>query len=120
MVEASPPAYPGVENSLEMLEWIWDSQLAAVCGDCPSFEAWRRFPQILIIGVDIDVEAAANGTKLHPILLAGFGMPIGELFDLEALAKHCAQENRWTFFFTSEPLNVSGGVASPPNALAIF
>jgi hypothetical protein len=47
-------------------------------------------------------------------------MPIGELFDMESLAQHCSTAQRWTFFFTSEPLNVTGGVASPPNALAIF
>lgn len=47
-------------------------------------------------------------------------MPIGELFDLEDLAAQCEKAQRWTFFFTSEPLNVAGGVASPPNALTIF
>ena len=57
---------------------------------------------------------------MHEVLLAGWGMPIGELFDLEALAQHCKQIKRWSFFLTSEPVNVPGGVASPPNALAIF
>lgn len=57
---------------------------------------------------------------MHQTLLAGFGMPIGEIFDLEELARYCQGEKRWTFFLTSEPLNVKGGVASPPNALAIF
>ena len=33
-------------------------------------------------------------------------MPIGEFFDLEALAKHCAETGRYTFFFSSWPLNV--------------
>jgi hypothetical protein len=47
-------------------------------------------------------------------------MPIGELFDLEKLAEHCKKENRWSFFLTSEVCNVPGGVASPPNGLAIF
>ncbi len=68
-----------------------------------------------------------------------WGMPIGEFFDLEALAKHAAETGRYTFFFSSWPLNVCvnslldltssakgllthlcssslGGVASPPNA----
>jgi hypothetical protein len=47
-------------------------------------------------------------------------MPIGEIFDLETLAEHCKREGRWSFFFTSEVCNVVGGVASPPNCLAIF
>jgi hypothetical protein len=36
------------------------------------------------------------------------------------LAEECRRLGRWTFFFTSEPLNVIGGIASPPNALAIL
>jgi hypothetical protein len=57
---------------------------------------------------------------LHDHLLSMFGMPIGEMWDLEALAEECERQKRWSFLFTSSPLNVTGGVASPPNALAIF
>lgn len=45
---------------------------------------------------------------------------VGELFDLEALAQVCKEQKRYTFFLTSAPLNIPGGVASPPNALALF
>jgi hypothetical protein len=58
--------------------------------------------------------------RMHEVLLSGFGLPIGELFDLEELAKQCKTEGRWSFFVTSQPLNVVGGVGSPPNAIAIF
>lgn len=57
---------------------------------------------------------------LHDYLLAMFGTPIGELWDLEELAEVCKKEKKYSFFFTSAPLNIHGGVASPPNALAIF
>jgi len=56
----------------------------------------------------------------HEVMLAGWGMPIGELFDLEALGKHCKETGRYEFFVVSEPVNVPAGVASPPNILAIF
>jgi hypothetical protein len=46
-------------------------------------------------------------------------MPIGEMWNLEELADDCANDNRYEFFFTSAPLNIPGGVGSPPNALAI-
>lgn len=46
--------------------------------------------------------------------------PAGELFDLEELAAMCKELNRWTFFVSSVPLNMPGGVSSPPNAMAIF
>lgn len=47
-------------------------------------------------------------------------MPIGECWDLEELSETCRKLDRWTFMLTSEPLNLYGGVASPPNAIAIF
>jgi len=34
--------YPGIEGSLEALEWLWDTRFAAVAGDCPGFEAWCK------------------------------------------------------------------------------
>ena len=33
-------------------------------------------------------------------------MPIGEFFDLEALSKQCVETGRYSFFFSSWPLNV--------------
>lgn len=64
--------------------------------------------------------ATKQSYAMHEVILSGWGMPIGELFDLEKLAEHCKKENRWSFFFTSEVCKVPGGVASPPNGLAIF
>jgi hypothetical protein len=57
--------------------------------------------------------------SLHRLLIPGLGMPIGEYFWLDGLAAACARDQRWTFMFTSAPLNIVGGVGSPPNALAI-
>lgn len=44
----------------------------------------------------------------------------GELFDLEAVARTCQELQRWSFFVASVPLNMPGGVSSPPNMMAIF
>ncbi|KAI0405304.1 hypothetical protein F4802DRAFT_607015 [Xylaria palmicola] len=98
-----PHHFGGVEQSEDLLRWIWD-HFAAVAGDQPSFERWP----------------STEPWYMHEVLLAGWGCPIGELFDLEELAVHCRQAGRWTFFISSEPCNVPGGVASPPNVLAIF
>jgi hypothetical protein len=54
------------------------------------------------------------------VFLSGWGLPIGELFDLRLLAETCARLKQWSFFFTSMPLYVEGGIASPPNAQAIL
>ncbi|SPO06309.1 uncharacterized protein DNG_08998 [Cephalotrichum gorgonifer] len=102
--KTSPPAI-GLESSEEMLRFLWDQSFAAVAGDQPSMEAWPcQDPRFW----------------LHEWLLAGWGMPIGELFDLEKLAEECQKRGRWSFFFSSVPLKVPGGVASPPNGVAIF
>jgi len=53
-------------------------------------------------------------------MLPMWGMPIGELWDLERLAEKCVKEGRYTFFLTSSPDYVHGSVGSRPNALAIF
>ncbi|WWC61609.1 uncharacterized protein I303_104193 [Kwoniella dejecticola CBS 10117] len=95
----------GVEASEEMWAWHWDKGISAVASDCPSYESWP---------------APSGQLSCHQIFLAGWGLPIGELFDLRELSKKCQEYNRWTFFFTSVGLNVPGGIATPPNAQAIF
>ncbi|KAM0800337.1 hypothetical protein BDR22DRAFT_880896 [Usnea florida] len=103
----------GVEPTKEVLQWLWENQFAAVAGDMPAFE---RSP----VGHGKDEDDLPPQVVLHQWLLGGWGMPIGEMFDLEELAKHCRKCQRWSFFISSVPLKVPGGVASPPNAVAIF
>ena len=103
--------YPGLEGSLQSMEWLWDTHFAAVAGDNPAFEAWSA---------GLGQSSDQTSLRMHEYLLSGFGLPIGELFDLEALAEQCKKHQQWTFFVTSEPLNLVGGVGSPPNAVAIF
>jgi kynurenine formamidase len=107
LYQTTKPSNIGVEASPELLEFLWTKQIAAVAGDSRSFESWPCPDE-------------KKEWHLHQWLLAGWGMPIGELWDLEALSEMAARLNRWTFFLTSAPMNVPGGVASPPNALAFF
>ncbi|CAK7200185.1 hypothetical protein SEUCBS139899_002876 [Sporothrix eucalyptigena] len=103
--EAWPPASYGVHQDRRLLQWLWDSKFAAVGGDSPG---WEAFP--------VDERA---GFFYHEVLLAGWGCPIAELLWLEDVASWCCEHSRWTFFLSSCPLNVFGGVASPANMLAI-
>ncbi|KAI9699316.1 MAG: hypothetical protein M1836_002926 [Candelina mexicana] len=96
--------WAGVAQEEKMLDWLHDCWFAAVAGDAPSFEAWPTHQDY----------------HLHEHLLALWGCPIGELFDLERLAQKCRERNRWTFFVSSAPANVPGGVSSHANANAIF
>lgn len=81
----------GVEPSEELLKFLWNSQIAAVAGDTRSFEVWP---------------CTKLKWHLHEWLLAGWGMPIGELFDLEELSEICALTGTSTFFLASAPMNV--------------
>ena len=45
---------------------------------------------------------------------------IGELFDFAALAAACRRERRFEFLFAAMPLNLTGAVGSPANAVAIL
>ncbi|KAJ5287224.1 hypothetical protein N7478_002910 [Penicillium angulare] len=107
--DRQPGGLLGLEATQESLRWLWESRFAAVASDSPSFE---RGP--------------VNGPFNHPDVsvhqwaLAGWGLPLGEMFDLEELASTAKSLGRYSFFLTSVPIKVPGGVASPPNAVAIF
>jgi len=51
--------------------------------------------------------ATQKDWSCHEVFLSGWGMPIGELFDLEKLAAYCEKNKRYSFFLTSEPCNAS-------------
>ena len=99
------PMHAGLEQSERVLKFMWNNHFAAVASDAVSFEV---FPPI------------EPEFDLHHHLLAGWGLPIGEMFDLEELAEICKKLDRWTFFVSSSPLNCAKGVSSPPNCMAIF
>ena len=58
--------------------------------------------------------------SLHGRLIPHLGFAIGELFDFGPLAEACRRERRHEFLFVSVPLNVTGAVGSPANAVAIL
>jgi kynurenine formamidase len=113
--ESTNPQHAGVEGTEDMLRWLWDTGFAAVAGDAISFEVYPpKKSHVQSDGQEVP------GLFMHEYLLAGWGMPIGELFDLEGLSQLCRQHDRWEFFVASAPFNMPGGVSSPPNCIAIF
>ena len=96
--------FSGLSGEEDMWEFLWDNRLAAVATDTVTVEAWP---------------IREGRPSLH-LAIARLGITIGEMFDFEALSAHCERERRYTCFFTSKPLNVRGGVGSPPNAMAII
>ncbi|KAI0555595.1 hypothetical protein F4679DRAFT_176535 [Xylaria curta] len=105
--------YIGLEGSEESARWFWNKRFAAVASDNIALEA---IPPLKADGTLGNL----SELPLHQYLLSFFGMHIGELWDLEALSKKCKALGRYSFVLTSVPLNVPGGIGSPPNALALF
>ncbi|MET0735688.1 MAG: cyclase family protein, partial [Microbacterium sp.] len=101
-VRATSARCPGLGGGEEMLEFLWDWGVGAVASDNPTLECWP-----------------IGDAFLHPRLLGRLGIPIGELWWLDELARRSHADGRFTCFLTSAPLNVSGGIGSPANALAI-
>lgn len=97
---------PGLANSEQTIEWIWDRGLAAVAADNPAVEV-QPFD-----------ESRADGF-LHYRLIPLLGMALGELFRLDDLAAHCATDGNYDGLFVAAPFNKTGGCGSPANAIAL-
>lgn len=103
--------WAGVGQEEKVLDWLHDSYFAAVAGDAPAFEAWPTHAGTHAYTPSQRWEHFADcelDYYLHEYILALWGMPLGEMLDLEKLAKTCRAKNRWTFFVSSAPANVPG------------
>jgi kynurenine formamidase len=95
----------GIDDSREMVAWLWDNRVAAIGTDCPAVEPWPW--------------DFRNPGALHYRTLSLLGLPLGEQFVLDPLAADCAEDKSYEFMLVSVPLHLVGGIASPPNAVAI-
>ncbi len=100
---------PGLEHSEVMARYLWDSGVAAIASDTFAVEVWPP---------DWGRESYDWGF-LHRALIGRLGIPLGELWDLEALADDCDADGTYEFLVASAPLHLAGGIGSPANALAV-
>ncbi len=98
-----PWAYSGLSGQEDMWEFLWENRIAALAADNITVEVWPL---------------KKGQCSLH-LAIARLGITLGEMFNFEALAADCAQTGDFISMFTSSPLNLRGGVGSPPNAMAI-
>ncbi|MCK9541037.1 MAG: cyclase family protein [Novosphingobium sp.] len=86
---------------------------------------WLRERDIAFVGSDttlVEVFPAENPLLMCPVhllLIRDMGMPLGEMYNLEALARACTLDRRWDFFFSAQPLAISGGIGSPTNPIVL-
>ncbi len=60
------------------------------------------------------------GGPVHVLAIVYMGMPLLDNACLEPLAAACAEEGRYEFLLTVNPLHIRGGTGSPVNPIAIF
>lgn len=101
----------GLEQSHEILEWIWDNHFSVVASDTVAVE----------VRPCVDGSPFADSVErlMHPDLIALLGVTLGELWKLDELAADCAADGVYECMVVSKPLNLVGGVGSPANALAL-
>jgi len=109
-VDGDRAAFMGLQPGLRhtCAEWAYDHSLAAVCADNMAVEI-----------LDPDGMGSDIPLAFHMLALRDMGMPLGEMFNLEALAADCAEDGRYAFLLTAPPLEVTGGFGSPVNPLAM-
>jgi kynurenine formamidase len=108
LIDRNAPAYWSGEPGLafECAAWLHSREVAAVASD-----NW---------GIEVMPPNDTNfHMPLHCVLIRDMGMTLGEIFDLDALARDCADDGRWEMFFCAPPLKVVGGVGSPITPLAM-
>ncbi|HEY3696180.1 cyclase family protein [Phenylobacterium sp.] len=109
-IEGDRAAFNGHQPGLHhaCAEWVHDRSLAAVCADNLAVEimgAGRRDSEVPL--------------PFHMLCLRDMGLPLGEMFNLEALAADCAQDGRYAFLLAASPLAFTNAVGSPVNPLVL-
>lgn len=97
---------PGLAPTEETAQWLWNNRFSAVAADVPSLEV-----------MPISFESSA--TILHYRLIPLLGFSVGEMLDLDRLARECSRLNRYEGLFVASPIRQPGGIGSPANAIAI-
>ena len=111
----------GLLQARETVAWLWDHQIAVAASDNAGLEAIPSVAQSPFVSMR-DKAAGADPIHaglMHPTLIALLGLCIGELWDLEALATDCCATGVYECMVSCKPLNLTGGVGSPANAMAI-
>lgn len=107
--DLTPEAYfgatPGV--SRDAVSWLHEQGVSALACDN--------------IGVEVLVPEHPDDRvlPLHVACLVDLGLPLGELWDLDALAADCAADGAYEFLLVAPPLNLPGYMGSPLNPIAL-
>jgi kynurenine formamidase len=93
----------------ELLEWIKESQIAALVADNYAVEG--------LLGKDRD-PSRHSFLPIHHLCLFRLGVPLGEMWYLHELASWLRAQDRSRFLLTAPPLRLPGAVGSPVTPVA--
>lgn len=91
----------------DVIPWIKENKIAAMAADNIALE---RLP---------NEDDPGTIAPLHGNILRDMGVYIGEIWWVEELAADCAEDGRYEFFLSAQPLNIPGAVGSPINPIAV-
>ena len=92
----------------QLLNWITDSGIAAICADNYAVEAYPAHNQ----------GDKKSLLPLHHHCLFKLGLPLAELWYLRDLAEWLREHGRQRFLLTAPPLRLPGAVGSPVTPIA--
>ncbi|MFE3598027.1 cyclase family protein [Streptomyces sp. NPDC059142] len=104
--------WTGMEADRETLGWLWDHGFALAASDTMAFEA-------LPASGNAEFGGPNEPGMIHQDLLGLLGLPIGELWDLDELSRDSEESGQFDCLLVVSPLNLTGGVGSPANAVAL-
>jgi kynurenine formamidase len=109
-IDRNRAAFTGLQPGLSpaCAEWVHDHSLAAVTADNLAVEIMA--PE----GLRSEMPLA-----FHMLCLRDMGCPLGEMFNLDALAADCAEDGRYAFMLAAPPIAFTNAFGSPVNPLAL-
>ncbi len=90
----------------DALPWLRDRDVAAVAADNWAFEVVPSRYHLPL--------------PFHAIGIVYMGLLVGEIFELDELARSCRARGAWDFLFSAPPLPFLGAVGSPVNPIAVL
>ena len=106
VIDGDRARFNGAQAGLapECAGWLYDHSVAAVAAD-----------NVAVEQIGADTFAGEYGLPMHMLCLRDMGMPLGEMWDLEALSTDCAADGRYAFLLSAPPLAITGAFGSPVN-----
>jgi kynurenine formamidase len=102
-IDGVAPSEPGI--GADSLGWLHEKGVAAIACDNWAVE-WLTGPDVVRMPV-------------HEVGIVHMGLLLGEMFELDELARACAADGHYDFLLAAGPLPIRGGVGGPVNPLAI-